>query len=113
MSERLAFIFHAANYECLPVPASLGARLLRQAVYVDAELTRSMLRAQLVHRVMLFVPEDADGPSGVLAGGGRARGPRPLIAKLSTRLEATVDALVGAVTPPQGATATTSKEEAI
>ena len=64
-------------------PASLGARILRQAVFVDADLTASMLQEQLVQRVMLFAPERAGGLLGL-------RGQRPEVKEVLESLEAAV-----------------------
>jgi len=82
---QLEFVFHASDASSLPVPSSLGARILRQAVLVDAELTGSMLRTQLVQRVMLFAP----GASA--AAGFRAQHPR--MGELGERLEKAVGML--------------------
>lgn len=84
--EQLEFVFHAADTTALPVPASLGARLLRQAVLVDTELTASMLRSQLLNRVMLFAPERTRGGCGACEQ-------RPQLTQLSSKLEAAVVAL--------------------
>ena len=71
-----------------------------EPVFVDAELTESMLRTHLLRRVQLFAPERPDEPpGGALAGGGR---PRPLIAKLTERLEAAVASLLAQVRPANG-----------
>ena len=43
----LDFLFHAADVTTLPVPASLGARLLRASALVDAELVRLFVHAPL------------------------------------------------------------------
>ena len=77
-----------------PVPASLGARLLRQAVFVDAELTSGMLRSQLLHRVMLFAP---DAELADLHGDGGSRPARPALEKLEKQLEGAVKSLLALV----------------
>ena len=84
---RLDFVFHAADPHSLPVPASLSARLLRQAVLVDAELTTQMLRSQLLHRVLLFAPEPLAAPAATPAAAAEARPPRPRLDALTTRLD--------------------------
>ena len=53
---------------------------------VDAELTASMLKQQLLQRVMLFAPESAGGGVGF-------RSQRPALAELSAKLETAVTAL--------------------
>ena len=55
--EHLEFVFHAAEPHRLPVPSSRSARLLRLAAFVDIELTVGLLRTQLLHKVLLFVPD--------------------------------------------------------
>ena len=55
--EHLEFVFHAAEPHRLPVPSSRSARLLRLAAFVDIELTAGLLRTQLLHKVLLFVPD--------------------------------------------------------
>ena len=86
VSRRLDFLFHAADPHSLPVPASLGARLLRQAVLVDAELATSMLRSQLLHRVMLFAPDACGGASGL-------QPQRPRLDALTKRMDEAVKKL--------------------
>ena len=87
VSSKLAVLFHAADAATLPVPASLGARVLRQAALVDSELTAQMLRSQLLQRVMLFAPEVGGGAIGW-------RQQRPQLRELSKRLESAAAQLV-------------------
>lgn len=70
------------------MPDSLGARLLRQAALVDAELSVEMLREQLLQRVMLFAPEEAGGGAG-------CKPERPQLASLAKRFDEAVAALRG------------------
>lgn len=86
VGRRLEFVFHAADVDGLPVPSSLGARLLRHAALIDAELTSQVLRTQLLSRVMLFAPEAAGGSSAL-------RPQLPQLAALAGRLEAAVQQL--------------------
>ena len=84
---QLEFLFHAADVETLPVPASLGARLLRQAVLIDDELTAQMLRSQLLSRVMLFAPDSMGGTASL-------RGQSPLLAELQAKMDKAVGQLL-------------------
>jgi len=91
---QLQFLFHAADAATLPVPASLEARLLRQAALIDGELTAQMLRTQLLQRVLLFAPETAAG-----SGGYTTRSQRPQLVELTSQLETAVGKLTSPVAP--------------
>ena len=95
VTKQLQFLFHAADSSSLPVPSALESRLLRQASLIDGELTAQMLRAQLVQRVLLFVPEGERLAHDRL----RRHPPCPQIVALTEKLEAAVKQLT-AVTPP-------------
>ena len=55
--KELQFVYHAAEPLRLPVPSSRSARLVRLAAFVDLELCARLLRTQLLHKVLLFVPD--------------------------------------------------------
>jgi len=94
VTQELAFVFHAADVTALPVPASLEARLLRQAALIDGELTKQMLHSQLLQRVMLFAPETALNNS---VGDLGLRSQRPQLLELSSRLEEAIGKLTAAL----------------
>ena len=57
MREHVEFLFHAAEPARLPVPSARAARVVRLAAFLDVELTATLLRTQLLHKLQLFVPE--------------------------------------------------------
>ena len=64
--EHVEFLFHAAEPARLPVPSARAARVVRLAAFLDVELTGTLLRTQLLHKLQLFVPDRraADPDSG-------------------------------------------------
>ena len=66
VSEHVEFLFHAAEPARLPVPSARAARVVRLAAFLDVELTATLLRTQLLHKLQLFVPDRraADPDSG-------------------------------------------------
>ena len=64
--EHVEFLFHAAEPARLPVPSARAARVMRLAAFLDVELTSTLLRTQLLHKLQLFVPDRraADPHSG-------------------------------------------------
>ena len=118
--EQLGFVFHAAEPNRLPVPSSRAARVVRRALcapltaatpwptvaatppcqvrlaaFLDVALATKLLRDQLLHKVLLFVPEERgaagrDGGGGADGGGADAPPKFDCVAELQQAIEAAI-----------------------
>ena len=99
--EQVEFLFHAAQPAGLPVPSARAARVMRLAAFLDVELTSTLLRTQLLHKLQLFVPDRraADPHSGHAAVLDLQQSIEAAIAKLAAHCAPEV------ARPPRAATA--------